>query len=106
VFEGFDFPPQITDLESALKLVGVAYNMRHRSGNTGYVELRSFDAQAKKAVIEYCNPYPCHFERGIVTACARKFKPKDAHLIDVELDKNKKSRLDGADSSFYVITWF
>ncbi|MDD4962650.1 MAG: hypothetical protein PHI11_01885 [Gallionella sp.] len=105
VFEGFDLPPQLTDLESALKLIGEVYLMRHRNGELGYVELRSFDVQAKRAVIEYCNPYPCHFERGIVTACARKFKPKDAHFIEVELEKNKPSRLDGADSSFYVITW-
>ncbi|MDD4962655.1 MAG: hypothetical protein PHI11_01910 [Gallionella sp.] len=106
VFERFALPPHITDLESALKLIAVAYREHHRNGRIGYVELRSFDVQAKKAVIEYCNPYPCHFERGIVTACARKYKPQDAHFIDVQLDKDKPSRLDGADSSFYVITWF
>ncbi|MFY9260673.1 MAG: hypothetical protein WAO71_09220 [Gallionella sp.] len=105
LFEDAKLPPHITDLKSGLEFVGEIYRMRHRGGNSGYVELRSFDAAAQKAVVEYCNPYPCHFERGIVTACARKFKPKDANFIDVQLDKEKPSRLDGADSSFYVVTW-
>ncbi|MDD2777215.1 MAG: hypothetical protein PHU06_14800 [Gallionella sp.] len=105
VFEGFIFPPNVSDLESALKLIAQAYREHHRNGRIGYIELRSFDAKAKKAVMEYCNPYPCNFERGIVTACVRKYKPQDDHFVDVQLDKDKPSRLDGAESSFYIITW-
>ncbi|MDD4962652.1 MAG: hypothetical protein PHI11_01895 [Gallionella sp.] len=99
------FPPEFT-LEAAYSAWEGAYRSHHRNGYLmGYIKLLSFDYQAKKAVIECKNPYPCHFERGIATAFARKFKPQDAGFIDVQLDKNKKSRLDGADSSFYVITW-
>ncbi|MDD4962656.1 MAG: hypothetical protein PHI11_01915 [Gallionella sp.] len=100
------FPPQIIDLESALRSIDVAYNMNHRNGQIGYYKLLSFDAQAQKAVMECKNPYPCHFDRGIITTISRKFLPSNAKFVDVQLEKNKPSRLDGADTSFYEIIWF
>ncbi|MFY9260671.1 MAG: hypothetical protein WAO71_09210 [Gallionella sp.] len=98
------FPPNTT-LESALTAMNASYSAHHRDDYTSYIKLRSFDLQAKKAVMEYKNPYPCHFERGLLTACARKFTPPNAGFIDVQLEKNKPSRLDGADTSFYEIIW-
>ncbi|MDD4962649.1 MAG: hypothetical protein PHI11_01880 [Gallionella sp.] len=105
VGESVPFPPGTT-LEAAYSAWDGAYRSHHRNGYLmGYIKLLSFDHQAKKAVVECKNPYPCHFERGIATEFSRRCKPQDAGYIDVELDKSKKSRLDGADSSFYVITW-
>ncbi len=97
--------PLGTPLESVLAAWDAAYRSHHRGGYLGDIRLLSFDYQAKKAVVTCHDPYPCHFERGIATAFARKFKPEDAGFVDVELDKSKPSRLDGADSSCYVITW-
>lgn len=98
------FPPD-TPLESVFSAWGEVYGAHHRNGNIGYINLISFDSQAQKAVMECKNPYSCHFERGVITACLRRFKPKNAIFFDVQLDKTKPSRLDGADSSFYLITW-
>lgn len=99
------FPPEFT-LEAAYSAWEDAYRSHHRKGYLmGYIKLLSFDYQAKKAVVECKNAYSSHFERGIATAFARKFKPQDAGFIDVQLDTSKPSRLDGADSCFYVITW-
>jgi hypothetical protein len=67
--------------------------------------LISFDTSAKKAIMECSNPYPCHYDRGILTTIARKFMPPNATSIEVQLDRSKPSRQEGADSSFYVITW-
>lgn len=103
--EKLTFPPHINDLESALRSIDVAYNMNHRNGYIGFYRLFSFDVRAQKAVMECKNPYPCHFDRGIITALARKFVPPTAKFVDVQLDKTKPSRLDGADSSFYTVIW-
>ncbi|MFY9260668.1 MAG: hypothetical protein WAO71_09195 [Gallionella sp.] len=102
------FPPDTT-LKSALTSLDVTYKLHHRNGPTGYNSSGikvTFDDAAQKAVVECKTPSPCHFERGIITAAARRFIPPNAKFIDVQLDKSKKSRLDGADSSVYIITWF
>lgn len=43
------FPPQINDIESALKAINMAYNMNHRNGDIGYYKLLSFDEENKKS---------------------------------------------------------
>lgn len=103
--DSIPFPPETT-LEAALSGWDGAYRSHHRNTHHhGYIKLHSFDSQEKSSIVEVKTAYPCHFERGIATAFARKCKPQDAGFIDVQLDKDKPSRLDGADSSFYVITW-
>jgi hypothetical protein len=94
-----------TTLDEAYAAWDALYRAHHRNAVLGYIKLLSCDYQAKTALVECKSPYPCHFARGIAMGIARKFKPKDAGFIDVQLDKNKPSLLDGADSSFYVITW-
>ncbi len=99
------FPPQINDLESALKSIDVAYNMNHRNGEIGYYKLLSFNQDTKKAVMECKNPYPSDFDRGIITTIARKFSPKSATGITVDLNEEKPTRLKGNDSCTYLISW-
>ena len=95
------FPPEIDNIEKALGSIDIAYHMNHRNGDIGFYKLVSHD-QAKKTLIMQCrNPYPCDFDRGIITTMARKFKTG----VKVELDKSKPSRKDGADDSWYIITY-
>jgi len=100
-----DFPSEIKNLETALKSIDVAYHMNHRKGDIGFYKLISFELSAKKAIMECKNPYPCFFDKGIIISMSRKFIPNGATQIDVNLDKTKKSRIDGADSSTYIISW-
>ncbi|MDD4962651.1 MAG: hypothetical protein PHI11_01890 [Gallionella sp.] len=104
VFGKLPFPPDST-LKSALSSIEAVYKAHHRNDPAGYIKL-NFDEQAQKAVMEFKTASPCHFERGLLTAALRRFIPPNAKFTDVQLDKTKKSRLDGADSSFYIITWF
>ncbi|MDD4962653.1 MAG: hypothetical protein PHI11_01900 [Gallionella sp.] len=104
VGDSIPFPPEAT-LEAVLTGWDSGYRSHHRNATLGYIKLLSFDYQAKKAVVEVKTSYPCHFARGMTMGFARRFKPQDAGFIDVELDKSKPSHLDGADSSFFVITW-
>ncbi|WP_375562452.1 hypothetical protein ACE193_07865 [Bernardetia sp. OM2101] len=99
------FPPQINDLESALKGINMAYHMNHRNGDIGYYKLLSFDKNHKKAIMECKNPYPSDFDRGIIITMVRKFIFKSSKTIQVELDTSKPTRLGGADSCTYIITW-
>ncbi|MFY9260669.1 MAG: hypothetical protein WAO71_09200 [Gallionella sp.] len=103
--DNIPFPSEAT-LESVFSAWGEVHSTHYRNGYVGYIRLLSFDSSAQKAVMECKNADSCHFERGIITACLRRFKPKNAVFFDVQLDKTKPSRLDGADSSFYIITWF
>ena len=98
------FPPQIQTLEQALSAIDVAYRMNHRNGEIGYYKLLSFDEKAKKAVMECYNPYPCSFDKGIITTMARRFY-KGSGIIKVELDTTKTSRQSGGEKSWYTITW-
>lgn len=99
------FPPEIDSLEKALAAIDVAYHMNHRNGEIGNYKLLSFDAAAKVAVMECKNPYPSEFDRGIITTMLRRFKPALSTRYDVVRDTSKPTRLEGADSCTYLITW-
>ncbi|WP_027002650.1 hypothetical protein [Hugenholtzia roseola] len=99
------FPKEINDLESALHSIGIAYQMNHRNGEIGYYKLAAYNADLKIAIMECKNPYPSEFDRGIITSMARRFKPEGAFLMKVELDPNLPSRLHGAESCTYRISW-
>ena len=51
------------------------------------------------------NPYPCDFDKGIIKAVAKKFKPKDSVNIIVEHDESAPCRKKGADSCTYLVSW-
>lgn len=51
--------------------------MNHRNGEIGYYKLISINLKANTAIMNCKNPYPCNFDRGIITTMARKFRPLD-----------------------------
>jgi hypothetical protein len=99
------FPPEIDNLESALASIDVAYHLNHRYGEIGHYTLTSFDDKKRTAIMVCNNPYPSEFDKGIITTMVRKFKPSDSFIYDVQLDETKETRLRGADSCTYIITW-
>jgi hypothetical protein len=95
------FPPEIDNVEKALGAIDIAYHMNHRNGEIGFYKLVSYD-ESKKTLYMHCkNPYACEFDRGIITTMARKFKTG----ATVTLDTSKPSRKDGADDSWYIVTY-
>ncbi len=99
------FPPDVQDLEGALAAIDVAYHMNHTEGEIGYYKLLEYNSNLRIAIMECKNPYPSDFDRGIITAMARKFKSPDVIIVKVELDANKPTRLNGADSCHYIVSW-
>jgi len=95
------FPPEVDTVDKALGAIDVAYNMNHRKGDIGFYKLIDHDKVKKKIVMNCKNPYPCDFDRGIITAMARKFVPGAV----VEVDKTKPCRNEGADESWYILEY-
>lgn len=99
------FPVEINTMESALASINEAYRMNHRGGNIGFYKLVKFNEHLKNAIMHCNNPYPCDFDRGIITTMARKFRPIDSNFPEALLDRTKPSRKNGADESWYVVSW-
>ena len=99
------FPPSIRTLRNALLSIDIAYQMNHRGGNIGYYKLLKFDEFSKAAEMECYNPYPCDFDRGIITAMSRRFLPEGSSNIEVSLHPSFQGKRDGEDKSIYKIQW-
>lgn len=95
------FPPEIDNIEKALAVIDVAYNMNHRNGEIGFYKLVSHNPSKKELIMHCKNPYPCDFNRGIITTMGRKF----CTGIKVELDETKPSRTKGADESWNRVSY-
>lgn len=118
IIENAKFPP-IKNLEEGLGSIDVAYHMNHRLAGKvmfnpangemvegiGHYSLVEFNGSQRKAVMVCTNPYPSKFDEGIITQIVRKFKPADSIQQVIALDSSKESRLKGADSCTYNISW-
>jgi hypothetical protein len=108
------FPPTITEIHGAVASIDVAYHMNHRKG--GKVMFDPATGQKAKGIGTYgyeatpgerritsvCeNPYPCDFDRGLVSEIVSKFE-KNAR---VSHDDGAPCRTKGAASCTYVISW-
>lgn len=58
------FPPDLENMERALRLLDVAYQVNHRGGPIGRYHLRVFEPG--RAVMACENPYPCDLDQGIL----------------------------------------
>jgi hypothetical protein len=101
--ENAKFPPQINTIEKALLAIDVAYHINHRKGEIGHYHFSSTGPKSAKLVCR--NPYPCAFDRGIIEAMAKRFKPKDSMLATVKHDDSCPCRKKGADSCTYTVAW-
>jgi hypothetical protein len=108
------FPPSITDIHGAIASIDVAYHLNHRkrgrvmfdeSNGTmieGIGHYGNEPVAGKKEIVCRCeNPYPCEFDRGIITAMARRFEKAAV----VRHDDTKPCRQRGAESCTYHVTW-
>lgn len=101
--ENAQFPPQITEIHGALASINQAYHMNHRNGSIG--DYKYEKTGEKSATIVCTNPYPDEFDKGIITAIGRKFKPSGSFSVKVNIDLSKPQRSKGDDSTTYLVTW-
>lgn len=114
ISDNIQFPEWVKDIDSALKLVDISYHMNHRKngrpmfdptsgamldgiGHYGYSRKRG-----ENMIISECNtPYPCEFDKAVLTAVAQKFKP-GAYVTH---DDSRPCRKNGNKSCTYKICW-
>jgi hypothetical protein len=108
------FPPGITNIHEAIAAIDVAYHMNHRKhgqvmfdpqkhtmsegiGHYGYAPVAGM-----AMIVSRCeNPYPCDFDRGILTAMAKRFQ-EAAHVTHID---EEPCREHGSESCTYHIAW-
>lgn len=108
------FPPEVNDIYSCLASIDIVYHMNHRKNGVvmfnpetgqmleGIGHYRSQPVPNEKRIIFVGeNPYPCDFDRGLVTAMAARFEPQAITTHDNDAPCRKK----GADSCTYIVRW-
>lgn len=108
------FPDGTKGLHEAVRSIDVAYHMNHRKNGrvlydadtrtmTEGIGHYGFEPVAGEKVIRtVCrNPYPCEFDRGLVTALAQKHEGTSL----VVHDDTQPCRKRGADHCTYLISW-
>lgn len=100
--ESAKFPSEINDIHKALSAIDIAYHMNHRNGEIGYYKYEKINERTVKIICQ--NPYPTDFDKGIIDAMAKKFKPKDS-FVKVTLDEKQLVRNKGAESDTFIVSW-
>jgi len=107
------FPPNVSDIHSAMQAIDVAYHLNHRKAGTVMFDVAT--GQMLEGIGHYgytkvgdrkihcrCEtPYSSHFDLGIITALARRFE-KNATCY---LDETKPTRLQGAGACTCVVRY-
>jgi hypothetical protein len=109
------FPSGVVDMYSAIRAIDIAYHINHRKNGEGCL----YDAETetvREGIGHYGyeqmpgrnfilsvshNPYPCAFDRGIITAMAQRF---DTKAIVIH-DDSKPCRKNGAETCSYLVSW-
>lgn len=114
--ENAKFPPEIDDIHKGLSAIDIAFHMNHRlNGNIlfnpangqmteGIGHYHYKKVNEKMAEITCDNSYPCDFDKGIIEAMAKKFKPSGS-MITIGHDESKGCRKKGGDICIYTISW-
>ncbi len=93
--ESAKFPPNIDSMHKALELVNIAYHMNHRinkeilfnpttgqlKDGIGYYKYSKTGENSAEMTCD--NPYPLDFNKGLILAMTKKFKPAGA-IVDVQ----------------------
>jgi hypothetical protein len=105
------FPPNITDLLTSMRTINVAYHLNHRRQGkpmvdpvTGAVDGGIGDYVLQEGIaggihLLCTSPYPCAFDRGIITGLGSKFAPQ----VILSHEPSGRCRAKGADSCRYLI---
>ena len=97
------FPPGIDSLLKALGSIDQAYHMNHRGGDIGHYKMELIGEKSAKIICK--NPYPCSFDKGIITSFIQLFKPEGSSLPAKLAHDDKECRKKGAHTCTYIVSW-
>ncbi len=98
----YRFPPGVDSIETVLTNLDAAYRSAHRGGEVGHYRYEILGLNAGQMTCD--NPYPCDFDRGIISALAQRFEPPGS-LVDVQHVDSEPCKKHGAESCTYRINW-
>lgn len=108
------FPSRMKDIHDGIRSIDVAYHLNHRKNGKSMFDTRTNTmiegighygyepVEGENEIVCVCNnPYPCAFDKGIITAMTQRFKP-EAYVIH---DDSQECRKNGFDSCTYRVLW-
>jgi hypothetical protein len=114
IVEVTQIPKHVSDIHAGLKSLDIIYHMNHRkngrllfNADTGETlpGIGNYKYQAvpnEKSIVMVCdNPYPCDFDRGLITGLAGRFEAQSSTRHDNDAPCRKK----GAESCTYIVRW-
>ena len=116
--ENAKWPPHVDTIDKALASIDIAYHMNHQIENE--VLFNPNNGQMKEGIGHYgfellnenkakmvCdNPYPCDFDRGIITNTAVIFNKSGNQYPRVLHDDSGSCRKKGHNACNYIVSWF
>ncbi|SEW23839.1 4-vinyl reductase [Natrinema salifodinae] len=95
-----EFPPELSEVDNALRAIDQAYHQNHRGGEIGSYEFKKEGPNEASMICE--NPYPCEFDKGLIRGVAKKFADNPVQVEEV----GDQCRADGDHRCEYRIEWF
>ncbi|MFX1388482.1 MAG: hypothetical protein ACFE9Z_00285 [Promethearchaeota archaeon] len=114
--ENAKWPPHVDTIEKALASIDVAYHMNHRINNevlfdpdTGVMKegIGHYGFQIleqNKVKMECNNPYPCDFDKGIISNTVKVFSKEGSQFP--RIDHENLCRKNGNNACNYIVSWF
>ncbi len=100
--ETYPWPPDVTTIDQALASIDLVYQAHHH-GEVGHYQ---FEKTGIRSGVMICQtPYSEEFDRGLIGAVNKRFKPEDAKAVLVRHEDAKPCRKKGADSCTFTIRW-
>ena len=116
--ENAKWPPHVDTIEKALGSIDVAYHMNHQidndilfNPNTGEMKEGighyGFEQIGEKQVKMVCNnPYPCDFDRGIISNTVFIFNKDGKIYPKITHDDSGSCRNKGDNACNYIVSWY
>jgi hypothetical protein len=114
IVEVTQIPKHVNDIHAGLSSLDIIYHLNHRKNGRimfnpdngemlpGIGNYKFQPMANEKCIVMVCdNPYPCDFDRGLVTGLAGRFEPQSSTRHDNDAPCRKK----GADSCTYIVRW-
>ena len=97
--EHVEFPPNLSEVDNALRGINEAYHQNHRGSEIGFYEFQQEDS--KEGIMTCENPYPCEFDKGLIKGVAKKFANNPVTVEEI----GDQCRADGDQHCEYRVEW-
>lgn len=93
-----DWPSSVEVVLAGLEMINEAYHLNHRNGEIGHYDAEQVDDET---IHVHCkNPYPCTFDKGIISAVAQQYAHGQAVYVT---EISEQCRSEGGDECVYQV---